>query len=206
MTSVQPIPRQTPAAHAAAMRERILDGASAAFAGSGFRGTSVPAIAAAAGVSVGLIYRYFPSKEELFLAVCTRKTDATLDELAAGLAGIANPRDRLATAVDQFVTSLVDDNWGAIVVHAWAEADRNPRVRDMLRRLFDQLRGFAAMFIREAIARGEASPDTDVEALSLAVGMLLHGAIAYQAERGTSFDAAAVREALISILGRQLQR
>ena len=199
------MPKRT-AEHAATMRERILEGGRRAFIAGGYRGTTVPAIAAEADVSVGLIYRYFPSKEELFLAVCTRKTDATLDELAAGLAGIANPRHRLAAAVDQFVTSLEEDNWGAIVVHAWAEADRNPGVRDMLRRLFDQLRGFAAMFIREAVARGEASPDTDVEALSLAVGMLLHGAIAYQAERGSGFDTAAVREALISILGRQLQR
>ena len=63
-------PRETPAEHAAAVRERILEGAGRAFAGAGFR-ANVPAIAAEAGVSVGLIYRYFDSKEELFLAVCS---------------------------------------------------------------------------------------------------------------------------------------
>lgn len=187
------------------MRARILDGAGRAFAGSGFRGTSVPAIAGEAGVSVGLIYRYFPSKEELFLAVCARETDATLDELAATLSRIPDPRQRLAAAVGQFVDSLGDDKWGAIVVHAWAEADRNPRVRDMLLRLFDQQRGFAAIFIREAMARGEAPPDTDVEAVSLAAGMLLHGAIAYQAERGPAFDREPVRRAITTVLGTQLR-
>jgi hypothetical protein len=30
------------------------------------------------------------------------------------------------------------------VIHAWAEADRNPRLRDMLDRLFEQQRGLAA--------------------------------------------------------------
>src|SRR5207244_5830614 len=185
--TAQPVPtqapRESPAAHAAAVRERIVEGASRALAASGFR-ANVPAIAAEAGVSVGLIYRYFPSKEELFLAVCSQQTDAKLDELARTLAGIPDPRARLEAAISVFVTSLEEESWGAIVVHAWAEADRNPRIRDLLQRMFDQERGFAAMFIREAIARGEAAADLDVEGVSLATGMLLHGAIAYPAERG----------------------
>lgn len=197
-------PRETPAQHAAAVRERILEGAGRAFAAAGFR-ANMPAIAAEAGVSVGLIYRYFDSKEELFLAVCSQQTDAKLDELARTLAGIPDPRARLEAAISVFVSSLEEESWGAIVVHAWAEADRNPRVRDLLQRMFDQERGFAAMFIREAIARGEAAADIDVEGVSLAAGMLLHGAIAYQAERGPAFDPAPVARAITTVLGAQLQ-
>ncbi len=202
---VRPALRESPAEHAATMRTRILDGASRAFAGSGFRATAVPTIAAEAGVSVGLIYRYFPSKEELFLAVCARETDAKLDELAVTLGRIADPTHRLDAAVDQFVASL-DGSWGPIIVHAWAEADRNPRVRDMLQRLFDQQRGFAALFIREAVARGEADANLDIEAVSLAAGLLLHGAIAYQAERGAAFEPELVRRAITTVLAAQLQR
>lgn len=198
-------PPASAAAHAAAMRERIVAGAKRAFAASGFRGAAVPAIAAEAGVSVGLIYRYFPSKEELFLAVCERETQARLDDLAAGLGRITNPRERLAAAVELFIASLVEENWGAIVVHAWAEADRNPRVRDTLQRLFDQQRGFAAMFVREAIARAEAPGTLDVEAISTAAALLLHGAIAYQAERGSGFDPEVVRRALTAMLGENLR-
>ena len=200
----QASPRETPAEHAAAVRERILEGAGRAFAAQGFR-ANVPAIAAEAGVSVGLIYRYFPSKEELFLAVCSQQTDAKLDELARTLAGIPDPRARLESAVNVFVSSLEEESWGAIVVHAWAEADRNPRVRDLLQRMFDQERGFAAMFIREAIARGEADAAIDVEGVSLAAGMLLLGAIAYQAERGPGFDPVPVARAITTVLGAQLQ-
>jgi AcrR family transcriptional regulator len=198
-------PRPTPAAHARAVRERILEGASRAFAAAGFRGTTVPAIAAEAGTSVGLIYRYFPSKEELFLAVCARETDAKLDELARTLGGIEDARQRLQAAVDQFIASLAT-SWGSIVVHAWAEADRNPRVRDLLQRLFDQQRAFAALFIREAIARGEAGPEVDVDAVSLAAGLLLHGAIAHQAERGPTFDGSAVGRAITASLAAHLGR
>jgi AcrR family transcriptional regulator len=198
------MPRSSPA-HAAEVRQRILDGADRAFRNEGFRGASLPDIALEAGVSVGLIYRYFPSKEELFLTVCQSRTDAQLNELASALAGIPDPRQRLATAIGTFVTSLTDEHWGPIIVHAWAEADRNPRLRDMLIRLFDQQRGFAAMFIREAIARHEAPPDLDVESLSLAAAILLDGAIAYQAERGSGFDAEAVSRALTDLLGTPLR-
>jgi AcrR family transcriptional regulator len=205
LPTVAAVQRETPAQHATVMRGRILDGAARAFRATGFRGTSVPAIAGEAGVSVGLIYRYFASKEELFLSVCARETDAKLDELAATLGRIADPRERLESAVDQFVASLLDSSWGPIVVHAWAEADRNIRIRDMLQRLFDQQRGFAALFIREAIARGEASADLDVEAVSLAAGLLLHGAIAYQTERGAAFEPDLVRRAIITLLAGQLR-
>ncbi len=198
------LPNQ-PVTHAAQMREQIMAGAQHAFAASGYRATSVPAIAAEAGVSVGLIYRYFSSKEELFLSVCQTSSEAQLNELAALLAQIQDPRARLRAAVDQFVTSLTDEGWGSIMVHAWAEADRNPRLRDLLVRVFEQHRGFSAMFIREAIARGEAPPEVDVDAVALAAALLLHGAIAHQAERGPHFEPESVARAITTVLGQQLR-
>src|SRR5262245_54082919 len=49
-------------------RARILEGARAAFARTGMA-TTMADVAAAAGVSQGLAYRYFASKEELFRAL-----------------------------------------------------------------------------------------------------------------------------------------
>lgn len=199
------MPRAT-AAHTAEVRHRIMDGADRAFREAGFRGTSIPAIAAAAGVSVGLIYRYFPSKEELFLSVCQQRTEAQLNELAASLSRIDDPAERLRAGIEYYIRSLVEQGWGSIVIHALAEADANPRLRDMLVRLTEQERGFAAMFLRESVVRGEAPADLDVEAASLAVALLLQGAIMQQAERGPAFDAAAVARAITTVLAWPLQR
>jgi AcrR family transcriptional regulator len=192
--------------HTAEVRQRILDGAHRAFQRTGYRGTSIPVIAAEAGVSVGQIYRFFPGKQELFLGVCQEQTDLKLNELAAQLSGISDPQQRLRAAIHFFVESLIDDGWGAIVVNAQAEADRNPRLRDMLIRLSDQERGFAAMFIRELVARGEAPPDLDVASTSLAVALLIQGAIAHQAERGAAgFDPEAVERAIVTVLSWPLR-
>ena len=197
---------RTSAAHASEMRERILDGAHRAMLAGGYRGTTMPAIAAEADVSVGLLYRYFESKEELFLAMCESVTQAQLDELAAQIGQITDVRERLARAVGYFVESLDTEHWGAVVTTGWAEADIKPALRDMLRRRCDQIRAFAAMFLREAIARGEIEPDVEVEELSLATTMLMDGVIAHQAEMGDRFDPDLVQRSVIALVGRTLRR
>ena len=197
---------RTSAAHAIEMRQRMLDGAHRAMLSGGYRGTTMPAIAAEADVSVGLLYRYFASKEELYLAMCEYVSQAQLDELAVQMGQIANPRERLGRAVGHFVESLEAERWGAIITTGWAEADIKPALRDLLRRRCDQIRGFAAMFLREAIARGEIEADVDIEELSLATTMLLDGVIAHQAETGDRFDPDLVTRSVISLVGRTLRR
>jgi AcrR family transcriptional regulator len=196
---------RTSAAHAIEMRQRILDGAHQVMLTGGYRGTTMPAIAAEAGVSVGLLYRYFESKEELYLAMCETVTQAHLDELAVRMAQIADPQERLSSAIGLFVESLEVERWGAIITAGWAEADLKPALRDMLRRRCDQIRAFAAMFLREAMARGEIEPEADVEELSLAATILLDGVIAHQAEAGDRFDAGLVRRSVIALVGRTLR-
>ena len=197
---------RTSAAHATEMRQRILDGAHRTMLAGGYRGTTMPAIAAEADVSVGLLYRYFDSKEELYLAMCEGVTQAQLDELASQMGQIADPRERLARAVGYFVESLEAERWGAIVTTGWADADVNPQLRDLLRRRCDQIRAFAAMFLREAVANGEVAPGIDVEELSLAATMLMDGVIAHQAEAGDRFDAPLVERSVIALIGRTLRR
>ena len=197
---------RTSAAHAIEMRQRMLDGAHRAMLSGGYRGTTMPAIAAEADVSVGLLYRYFASKEELYLAMCEYVSQAQLDELAVQMGQIADPRERLGRAVGHFVESLEAERWGAIITTGWAEADIKPALRDLLRRRCDQIRGFAAMFLREAIARGEIEADVDIEELSLATTMLMDGVIAHQAETGDRFDPDLVTRSVISLVSRTLRR
>ena len=196
--------RATASTHATEMRQRILEGAHRAMLDGGYRGTTMPEIAAEAGVSVGLLYRYFTSKEQLYLAMCEAVTQAQLDELAVELSRISDPRERLASAVGLFVDSLEAERWGAIITTGWAEADVNPELRDLLRRRCDQIRAFATMFLREGVARGEVDPKTDVEGLSLAVTMLMDGVVAHQAEQGDRFDPALVRRSVIGLTERIL--
>jgi AcrR family transcriptional regulator len=179
------------------MRERILDGGRRAFIAGGFRGTSVPSIAAEAGVSVGLIYRYFPSKEELFLELCLSGTPAELDELAEAIAPIVDPVERLAVAIDSYFDAMQDAIGAPLVLQALAAAPSDERIQAALRRRGDDLRGFGARFVRDAIARGELHPATDVAETAAFTTMLLDGALIAFAEQGEVLDRTVVRDRIV---------
>ena len=53
-------------------RQRILKVATNEFASYGFENTSIERIAKKADISVGSIYRYFDSKEDMFITVFIR--------------------------------------------------------------------------------------------------------------------------------------
>ena len=163
----------------------------------------MPAIAAEAGVSVGLIYRYFESKAELFLSMCEQETAARLEELVTELGEISAPDQRLRQAVARYVDAI-PEGWGALLTNAWAEADLDPRLRAALDRRSARLRAFASRFITEAIA-DERVPATLIEQLSVASTMVLDGAVAHHAERGERFDRDAVTDAITALLWRALQ-
>ena len=61
---------------AADRREQILEVATGLFAKQGFQGTTTKEIAHHAGVNEALIFRHFPSKEELYWAVIKRKINS----------------------------------------------------------------------------------------------------------------------------------
>jgi len=190
------MPRR-PAAHAEAMRERILEGGRRAFIAGGFRGTSVPSIAAEASVSVGLIYRYFPSKEELFLELCLSGTPAELADLAARIAPIEDPTERLTVAIDGYFDALLLAIGAPLVLQALAAAPADARIREALRRRGDDMRGFSAAFVRDAIRRGELDPATDVDEVAAVTTMLLDGALVAVAERGESLERDLVRDRVV---------
>jgi AcrR family transcriptional regulator len=185
------------ASHAEAMREQILEGGRRAFIAGGFRGTSVPSIAAEAGVSVGLIYRYFPSKEELFLELCLSGEPDELQDLAERIAPVEDPVERLTLAIDSYFDALFHAIGAPLVLQALAAAPADERIRAALRRRGGDLRGFSALFVRDAVARGEMPADTDVDEVAIVTTMLLDGALVAVAEQGDALDRDEVRDRIV---------
>lgn len=70
-------PRRGPAgrreAQSAIRREQVLSAALALFCEHGYAGTSTRRIAEAAGITEGLVFHYFPTKEALLFAVAARQ-------------------------------------------------------------------------------------------------------------------------------------
>ena len=74
------MPKISPA-HEQQRRDQILAAAMACFARQGYHATSMDDVVRESGLSVGAIYTYFASKEDLFLALSDRRAEQTLSYL-----------------------------------------------------------------------------------------------------------------------------
>jgi len=113
-------------------RCQILDAALVCFAKRGFHQTSMHDISAEAGISVGLIYRYFENKEAVISAMADRhkKEISEVLQRAKQAPTLLESLEILFTAhCCEEATRLVS----AFVVDLYAEASRNPRVADLVR-------------------------------------------------------------------------
>lgn len=84
-------------------RSEILAAASTAFAGSGFRLTDVQVIADAVGVGKGTIYRYFPTKEALFMATVEFQIGRMATEICTAVEAQADPLEQMKVALATYL-------------------------------------------------------------------------------------------------------
>jgi AcrR family transcriptional regulator len=83
-------------------RMRILAAARDLVAEGGWQHAHVATVAAKAGVATGTVYRYFPSKAELFAEVLANVSRRERDVVAAIVDGDGSPAARLTGAVGAF--------------------------------------------------------------------------------------------------------
>lgn len=181
------------AAHEAQVRERIVRAAVAVFAEKGYHRATIADVVARSGLSVGAIYTHFKGKEELFLRACDVTAEQSLEELGSRLAPLTATPDRLAAALAYFVETI-DQNGGEPgqvgLVRAWAEADVEPGVREMLVRRRERLVGAASLLIQEGVARGDLPAWVDVDDFARAFMALMDGLMLQRIEAGPAWDPA----------------
>ncbi len=148
----------------------LLDAAAAAFTASG---VDVPVrdIAARAGVGVGTIYRHFPTRADLIVAVYQHQVEACVEAGPALLANSGTPHAALARWIDLFVDFLVTK-------HGLAEAMQSDDAAfETLHAYFlDRLVPVCAQLLDAAAAAGEIRPGMDAYELMRGVGNLCIGA------------------------------
>jgi TetR/AcrR family transcriptional repressor of uid operon len=114
-------------------RAQLLDAARTCFVRSGFASTKVADIAAEAGVSVGLVYRFFPSKEALVEAIIEADSQEQLGRLSQVL---EDDPPTAADAIARFVATLrptmLDRDRTALILEIASEMMRNEKARSAL--------------------------------------------------------------------------
>ncbi|GID28064.1 TetR/AcrR family transcriptional regulator [Paractinoplanes brasiliensis] len=167
--------------------ETLLDAAAAVFVTAGVE-APVRDIAAKAGVGMGTIYRHFPTRADLIIAVYRHQVQACAEAGPALLASCGTPYEALARWIGQFVDFLVtkhglaavlrSDQAGFETLHTW--------FLDRLLPVCDQL-------LHAAADAGQIR--ADVEALTLMRGV---GNLCIGAENDNRYHARQMVEVLIA--------
>ena len=149
--------------------QTLLEAAAEVFVTSGVE-APVRDIAAKAGVGIGTIYRHFPTRADLIIAVYRHQVEACAAAGPALLASSATPHAALARWIDLFVDFLVTK-------HGLAGLLRSDQAGfDALHGYFlDRLLPVCEQLLRAAARDGEVRTDIGAFELLFAVGNLCIG-------------------------------
>lgn len=128
-------------------------------------------IAARAGVGMGTIYRHFPTRADLIVAVYRHQVEACAEAGPALLASSDSPHQALEQWIDLFIDFLVTK-------HGLAAALRSDRAGFVALHTYflDRLVPACAQLLQAAADAGEIQPGQDARDLLHAVGNLCIGA------------------------------
>lgn len=158
-------------------RQHILDAAITCFARKGFHQTTMEEIGQEAGLSPGVAYRYFASKEDIILATIEDSVNRSghFFETEVGEENIVRVIKKI---IDEHLERLKQpdrDIYYKVRVYLWAEALQNPKVAEKARLLRQQgLKNFARLISRGQ-EKGQIKPDLDAMAVSLAYAAIHDG-------------------------------
>ncbi|RKN12016.1 TetR/AcrR family transcriptional regulator [Streptomyces radicis] len=148
-------------------RETVLATAIGAFAARGYFGTSTVDVAKRAGISQAYVYRLFPDKETLFVAVvahCFARVRAALEAGAARADG-SSPEAVLSAMGLAYAELIRDRDLLLVQLHGQAAAVSEPAVREGMRA------GYARLV--EYVRGASGGSDAEVQRF-FAVGTLCH--------------------------------
>ena len=149
--------------------QTLLDAAAAVFVSSGVE-APVRDIAAKAGVGMGTIYRHFPTRADLIIAVYRHQVEACAQAGPALLASSSTPLAALTQWIDLFVDFLITKHGLAAALQS-----DNASFETLHAYFLDRLVPVCAQLLGAAATAGEIRPDIDAYELMRGIGNLCAG-------------------------------
>ena len=189
-------------------REKILQAAAKVFTRWGYASTRIADIAAEAGVSHGLVYHYFQSKDQIFAALVELAMQVALQTTRGAAEQPGTPWDRIAGMVETMVMGArFGPEYYALVQQAFASEAVPEPIR---RAAWEQGRlcqEAIAKAITEGQAAGEVIPGDPMKLAALVYAFvqglaMTHIAAVHSGQAVDMFDAEAVLRILKAGQGR----
>ncbi len=160
-------------------REQIIDAALRVFAQKGFVRATNRDVAHEAGITTGLIYYYFRSKEDLFRAILEERSPVqAVAQVTTEM--LEQPPQILLPLLIQRVLSIVEDEQfiGVVRVILPEMLHDATQISPIVQSFFQRGLGFLSAYLQAQVAKGRVRADLDVDVMAQMVvssimGMLL---------------------------------
>jgi len=156
-------------------REEILEAAEAVFAEKGFHRTTVEDVAARAEFSVGTLYNFFSSKEELFTSLIEKRIEQLSTTVTEVLEEVKAPEEAVRVLLRSRINHAFRHQ-GIISLDLLEYLHDHPlKMRQKMGALREQIQNRLIEFFREGMASGEFRSDLDPFDMTIALESLSHG-------------------------------
>jgi AcrR family transcriptional regulator len=161
--------------HLTARREQILGAARTCFLSKGLHNTSMQDLIKEAGLSVGAVYRYFKSKNEIINAIAAGVASGFGQHIEA----VADRRLPLGESME-LVLEGIETQMGPggnlpIALQVWGEATLDPTIGAIVRDTYNELRSSMSRLVVHAVESGELPAGTDIDAVTSALYGMIPG-------------------------------
>ncbi len=142
------------------VRERVVDAADRLFYGRGIGSVGMDAVRDESGASLKAIYKEFPSKEDLVLAVLGRRHQMWTTGVEGAVERITDPRERLLAMYDHLAAWFGDADFrGCGFINAFGELGAaSPRVADAVREHKRSFQAYVDRLVADAGAPAALGP------------------------------------------------
>lgn len=157
--------------------DEIAEAAARCFARHGFVRTSVREIAQEVGLTKSMIHYYFPSKAALILEVKRRLYQRYLARAQQTLAHAeGDPAKRGAIALRSMWESVRGDpDEFRLTLEVWAEAARDPALRDQLKPLQTEARDRIAAGVKDSLGDATSQLPVPIDSVALLILAQING-------------------------------
>ncbi len=158
-------------------RTQIIESATRVFSRQGFANTRMDDVANEAGLSKGLLYWYFKSKEEIIIAIA----DLLFGVEFRKMHNLSVEGKTARACLEEFLEIFVDDLRGMLTVapviyEFYALAFRNATVRRVMQEFLQRFVSALEPIVRSGMDRGEFAPG-EARQVTIAIGSALEGTL-----------------------------
>lgn len=169
-------------------REEILVAAVSLFATKGLAATNVSDIARASGMSQGLLYHYFQSKEDIYVDIIG-SAFAKLNDACRQLESSAvPPREKISSALDVLISNL-DNHPDAARYHVLiTQASLSPVIPERAKQIIAEQAAVPYLVFQRILAAGQQDGSVrpgDPEQLATAFWLTIRGLALHKVIHGT---------------------